>query len=85
MIESLKDLEKMLKLCRRQGVLEIDFHGVKVKLGDLPQEVQTASPDQEIPSPLEGFPDGELTPEQLMFYSAGGLPENDPALSQEAS
>ena len=29
-------------------------------------------------NPWADFPDGELTPEQLMFYSAGGKPEEDP-------
>ena len=31
----------------------------------------------------DGFPQGILTPEQLMFYSAGGLPEDDPFLKKE--
>lgn len=83
MIENLKELEKLLKLCRKQGVLEIKFGTVEFKLGDLPQEVGAQSSIDES-DPLKNFPQGELTPEQLMFYSSGGAPENDPALKATA-
>ena len=84
MIESLKDLEKLLKLCHKQAVKEIKLGSVELKLGDLPQERRQSSEIEEIPSdnPYANFPSGELTPEQLMFYSAGGLPENDPYLKE---
>ena len=38
MIENLKELEKLLKLCRKQGVTEINLNGgtCAVKLGELP-------------------------------------------------
>lgn len=84
MIESLRELEKLLKLCRRQGVLKIEFDNLKLELGELPVSLVSNAPT-EAPDPLKGFPDGELTPEQLMFYSAGGTPENDPELKREAS
>lgn len=79
MIESLKDLEKLLKLLRKQGVQEIDLHGVKLKMGDLPQEQRVAA-SEEVDDPYANFPPGELSPEQLIFYSSGGQPEDDPAL-----
>lgn len=78
MIESLRDLEKFLKLCRKQGVQEIDLHGLKVKLGDLPEARSSSMTTEELLDPYKNFPTGELTPEQLMFYSAGGLPDEDP-------
>lgn len=84
MIESLKDLERLLKLCRKQGVIDIEVGSCKLKLGDLPSEMST-SPSVDLEDPYKNFPVGELTPEQLMFYSAGGVPENDPALKTEAS
>lgn len=70
MIKDLDELAKFLKLCRKQGVTEIRFAGCHVGFGDLPvrksgQEVET---DTEIDSP------DELTPEQLMYFSAGGQP-----------
>lgn len=85
MIESLKDLERLLKLCRKQGVTEIDLNGVKLKLGDLPADIQSYGPNEQVDDPYKNFPTGELTPEQLMFYSAGGSPQDDPALKPEAS
>ena len=80
MIESIKDLEKLLKVLRKQGVTEFEHNGTKLKLGDLPADGATESAE-----PIVGFPSGELTPEQLMFYSAGGRPEDDPALKEKAS
>lgn len=80
MVTNLKDLERLLRLCRKQGVLEIDLGTVKLKLGDLPIEVDKNSKNiaEEVGDPYASFPQGELTPEQLAFYSSGGLPENDP-------
>lgn len=84
MIESIKDLEKLLKLCRKQGVTEITLDKVSFKLGDLPQTSNNALIQDEDPeNPYAGFPTGELTPEQLAFYSSGGLPKDDPALQGE--
>ena len=82
MIESLKDLERLLKLCRKQGVTEIKLGEVELKLGDLPvNELNSISGDStESQDAYAGFPQGELTPEQLIFYSSGGAPEDDPAL-----
>lgn len=76
MIENLKDLERLLKLCRKQGVTDIKLGTVELKLGNLPREEAPAEHDPK--NPLANFPVGELTPEQLMFYSAGGKPEDDP-------
>lgn len=81
MIESLKDLKRLFELCRKQGVIEFDLSSMKFKLGDLPEKRAGQSIQSE--DPLAGFPQGELTPEQLMFYSSGGVPENDPALKGE--
>lgn len=36
MINDLKDFEKFLKICRKQGVTDVAFNGVTVKLGSLP-------------------------------------------------
>lgn len=76
MIESLKDLEKLLKLCRKQGVTDIKLGTVELKLGALPDTQATLSSDPT--DPYANFPQGELTAEQLAFYSSGGTPENDP-------
>lgn len=81
MVENLKDLEKFLKLIRKQGVTEASISGMCFKLGELPQkQVAAAEYDEEIdiPDPLEGFPDGVLTQEELAFFANGGLPEDNP-------
>lgn len=56
----LKELEKILKLCRKQGVNEITCEGLSVKFGDMPRK---ESPQDEAD---DGSADG-LTDEQLMF------------------
>jgi hypothetical protein len=63
---NLTELKKLLTLCRKQGVTEIDFEGIKVKFGDLPAPRKLAEGEAEEET------DDELTSEQLMFYSAGG-------------
>ena len=79
MIDSLKDLEKLLKLCRKQGVTEIKVAGCEFKLGEMPTEQKLVNIDQDVVTdPYANFPQGDLTPEQLMFYSSGGTPEEDP-------
>lgn len=80
MINDLKDLEKLLKLCRKQGVNKIELGQIKLELGDLPIEPGKAQAIETPEDPYNNFPVGELTPEQLMFYSSGGVPEDDPAL-----
>jgi hypothetical protein len=81
-IRTLEDLTKLLELCRTQGVKRIKLDTVEFDLGDLPQsQVQFQhNPDVDPANPYANFPIGELTPEQLMFYSAGGVPEDDPEL-----
>lgn len=86
MIKDLKELERLLKLCRKQGVTEIELGEVKLKLGDLPfNSPQSRTAEEEIIDPYKNFPTGELTPDQLAFYSSGGLPENDPFNKGEAN
>lgn len=82
MIENLKDLEKLLKLCRKQGVTELSLGTVTLKLGDMPKGKDGAPQDVELDpeDPYANFPANDLTPTQLMFYSSGGLPEDDPEL-----
>lgn len=62
MLSDLKEFEKFLKICRKQGVTDVTFSGVSVKLGDLPAKFNDTDQSDEIPT-------DELTPEQLMFYA----------------
>ena len=83
MIKDLKELEKLLKLCRKQGVQNIKLGEIEFKLGDLPyvesRHIQGIDQPQD---PLADFPQGVLTPEQLIFYSSGGLPADDPYIDR---
>lgn len=63
MITDLKDFEKFLKICRKQGVTDVSYQGVTVKFGDLPtKEASMTDADDEIPTDA-------LTAEQLMYYA----------------
>jgi hypothetical protein len=62
LLTNLKEFEKLLKICRKQGVTDISFGEVSLKLGEMPRLAQEESDE---------FPTDELTPEQLMFYAAG--------------
>lgn len=88
-ISSLKDLQKLLKLCRQQGVTSIKVDGIELTLNlneqrtrsyidsdafpeaniRVPQYTQINVQDTEGIEPKIDMPD-ELSPEQLMFYSA---------------
>ena len=80
MVDNLKDLERLLKLCRKQGVSEITLQGVAFKLTDLPAEKShfSADADDEPADTYAGFPEGDLTPEELTFFASGGLPKDNP-------
>lgn len=69
MIKDLAELQKLLKLCRKQGVTEITLGSVSLKLGDLPTRKAGAEKDDEEEED-GGF--DSLTPEQQIFMSARG-------------
>lgn len=70
MIKTLDELTAFLKICRKQGVTEIKFEGLSVNFGELPKKSRSESDETEIQT-------DELTPEQLMFFSAGGTMPNE--------
>ena len=81
MIKDLKDLKSLFKICRAQGITDFKMHGIEIRFGDLPTSQRAISDqmsDEDAANPYSNFPQGELSPEQLAFYSAGGLPEDDP-------
>lgn len=65
MISDLKDFEKFLKICRKQGVTDVTFAGTSVKLGALPSKDSDSESDE--------IPTDELTPDQLAFYAVSGV------------
>ena len=60
MLTDLKEIEKFLKLCRKQGVKSVDFEGLKIEFGDLPSK-----PSERTEEEIET---DSLTEDQLAFY-----------------
>lgn len=81
-IPDLSQLAAVIDLCRKKNVKAIQVGELRLELGDAPpkREYRKAKTAQEHDpaNPFANFPVGELTPEQLTFYSSGGQPENDP-------
>ncbi len=61
----LKELEKLLKVCRKQGVTDISFDGAQVKFGDLPVSKEPVEYVEEVPT-------DELSPDELLYYHIQG-------------
>lgn len=87
MIANLSDLQKLLKLLRKQGVQTFKMGEIELKLGDLPIERASVNQDQDneddLSNPYGGFPEGILTETQAIHYANGGIPENDPELNRQ--
>jgi len=86
MIANLSDLQKLLKLLRKQGVSTFKMGEIELKLGDLPIErTHQVEQDTEIDTvnPYDEFPTGMLTETQAIHYANGGIPENDPELNRQ--
>ncbi len=82
MITDLKDLQKLFKLCRAQGITDLKISGIEVKFGELPQTKRELAyqemDEQEIADPYAEFPSNVMSPEQLAYYANGGLVKDDP-------
>lgn len=82
----IKFIEQLTKTCRKCGIKTFKGFDIEFTLDELPQKQSRRRSDQTVndpTDPYENFPDVELTPEQLMYYSSGGLPENDPHLKDK--
>jgi len=88
MIEKLKDLEALMKLCRKQGVKSITLEGITFELADIKQtkasgkEVKLPNFDPGIiPRPMlrpltaDKIETDEPSEMDLLFYSATGQSE----------
>lgn len=88
-IQDLKELEKLIKLCRKTGIDTISIDGITFSLGAQPQSLGAKTKLGQ--SLLRGLKEAneyqitedtkiltsELTPEQLMFYSSQGHEPQD--------
>jgi hypothetical protein len=59
----LKELKQFFKICRSNGVLEIELNAIKVKFGDMPTESTESIESEALETP-------ELSPDELIYYSA---------------
>jgi hypothetical protein len=67
LIKDLKEFERFLKLCRKQGVTKVTFEGSVVEFGDLPQKSnETTAEEQD----QNGLP--MLTEEEIAMWSVRG-------------
>jgi hypothetical protein len=64
-MQDLKELGKLFALCRKHGVTDLTLDAMHIKFGELPAKKTVLEDDTEIET-------DDLTPEQLMFFSAGG-------------
>ncbi len=84
-INNLKDLEKLIKLCRKTGVQAITVDGISLQLGSLPVKASTSQSfmDMQLPTitipqvnentpitPPEPIKSDAPTEEELLFWSA---------------
>jgi Zn-dependent peptidase ImmA (M78 family) len=63
-IETLKDLEATLKVCRKFGVTSIAIDGINMLIGDVPEK-QVSNGASESTKPEE-----TLSEEDILFWSA---------------
>lgn len=64
MIKDIKELEKLFKLCRKQGVESIELDGCKIKFGDLPSKPVTTQL-------IESEEIAELSDEHILDWALG--------------
>lgn len=64
-IETIKDLEAVLKLCRKMHIVDISIDNVQCKLGDMPEKATI--------SQNETLAVAGPSQEDLMFWSSGGI------------
>lgn len=77
MITDLKDLQKLLKLCRAQGITDFKMNGLEIKFGDLPIESKRSISIEESESsdlnPYDGLPNRIFSPEELTQIAHGNM------------
>lgn len=78
-LPNLKELQAILKLCRKQGVTDITLGEMTIKFGELPRE---QSNDTEEGETFDGVPlPMGITAEQMAFYSS----QPDPLAMREGA
>jgi len=68
-----RDLESIFKVCRRQGITDLEIGTLKVKFGDLPRAAGSEEAEQDTLPDGTPLPPG-VTAEQMIFYSSAPDP-----------
>ena len=71
MIETIKDLKALLKLCRQNGVTEINWGTVSFKLGEMPRAI--SGDVEEIEESDVSDLETPLSPEELIAFANGAM------------
>lgn len=74
-VENLSDLSKLLDLCRKKGVTHLSVDGVSFELSERDPSPKRSKADASSEASDPSNPNwADLSPEEQMFYSAGGMP-----------
>lgn len=63
-LPNVKELEKLLKMCRKQGITELTMQGMSFKFGDIPRDPGEAEEPAEVVS--LAMP----SPEEMAYWSS---------------
>ena len=72
-IETLQELSKLIDMCNKKGVGAITVDNLTVTLTGQPRESKRSKEDAAL-SDETALDWNDLTPEEQMFYSTGGMP-----------
>lgn len=78
----LKELKKLIKYLRKEGITEFKADGIEFKLGNLPSKLPRLKKFHPIPDGQVDVSDqvnietNEPSREELLFWSAGGVDTN---------
>lgn len=81
-LPDLKQLNKLITLCRKRGVTFIKIDGIELSLSESPIREATAPRASQSKKKItvkefidQALPADSPSPEELLFWSAGGVPE----------
>ena len=74
-LPDLKQLDKLIALCRKRGIKSVQIDNLKIELGDAPEQRSTKKA-QAISQVEEDFESDALTDEQLLHWSVTNLPSD---------
>jgi hypothetical protein len=64
MEDKIKILKKLDDFCKKNGVLELEIDGIRLKYSDTPHKIKKSKKDEEIQEP------SKLSDEDVLFWSS---------------